>query len=614
MPSNAIQRFRETVNLAIYGSKATTLQVLRVMRLTVSLVSIGAFLYFLGYPQTSQSSFWILFIVRAGIVFFIFSYLLRFFFDFEPRRFFRENALEGLLLLAVIVDALGAVVVGKPFLRFFMSRSRISGFQGMFMILIQIFLLIIVMLDLVKAGKHIARLRVKPSTLFIGSYLILIFGGAGLLSMPEMRAPGTELSFTDAIFTSASASCVTGLIVVDTATFFSLKGHLVLAVLIQLGGLNIIIFASFFALLSGRSAIGLRQQAIVMDFMSFESLSDTVRMLRDILLVTFSIELLGAGILYFTWGPQVEFSTPLHKFWVSLFHSISAFNNAGFSLFTNNLFENGVRDSYMLHLVIAGLLILGGLGFPVIQDLFGIRPLRERLRKPWKKPKVHTRLVVNTSVLLIVVGAVVFYFFENQNPAQYAEGGFQYQTLLQKWITAFFHSASARTAGFNTLDFSLISAPVLLFFVFLMFVGASPISTGGGVKTTTMSILLFSGLASIRNKRHTEIFRHQVSQDLARKAFGIVFFSGCVVFFGTFLVMIFDPQLPPLNVFFEVVSAHGTVGLSTGITPQLSLPSRWVIILAMFMGRVGILTLAVSLARPSLTNRYTFPEANIIVA
>jgi potassium uptake TrkH family protein len=614
MPTRAIQRFRETVNLAIYGSKATVLQVLRVLRLFMALVSISAFLYFIGYPQTETSRFWILALVRSSIVFFIFSYLLRFFYDFEPARFFRENALEGLLLLAVVLDVTGILVVGKPFLRFFLYQSGLVAIDGLFLLVVQLFLLFIVMLDLVKAGKHIARLRIKPSTLFVGSYLILIFGGAALLTMPEMHAAGTVLSFTDAIFTAASAACVTGLTVVDTATFFTLKGKLVLMTLIQLGGLNIIIFASFFALLSGRSAIGLRQQAIVMDFMSFESLSNTVRMLRDILLVTLAFETLGTFLLFFTWGADVSFRDGWQRLWFSFFHSVSAFNNAGFSLFSQNLAAEGVRHSYTFHLVIAALVIVGGIGFPVIQDLLGIGPLRERLHKPWKKPRVHTRLVVNASLLLIVAGTLVFYFFEIRNPAQYAVNGIVYQNDFQKLITAFFHSVSARTAGFNTLDVGILSAPVLLFFCFLMFVGASPISTGGGVKTTTMSILLFSGLASVRNKKHIEIFHYQVSPDLARKSFGIVFFSGCVVFIGTFLLMIFEPHLPPLNVFFEMVSAHATVGLSTGITAGLSVPSKWVLIAAMFMGRVGILTLAVSLARPALTNRYALPEANIIVA
>lgn len=614
MPSKAIQRFRETVNLAIYGSKATVLQVLRVLRLFMALASISAFIYFVGFPQSALSSYVILAFVRSCIVFFILSFLVRFFFDFEPARFFRENALEGLLLLAVVVDVSGILVVGKPFLRYFLYKTGIEAVDGLFLLVVQLFLLAIVMLDLVKAGKHIARLRLKPSTLFVGSYLILIFGGAAVLAMPEMHVPGSVLSFTDAIFTAASAACVTGLTVVDTATFFTLKGKLVLMILIQLGGLNIIIFASFFALLSGRSAIGLRQQAIVMDFMSFDSLSNTVRMLRDILLVTLAFEAVGAVLLFLTWGSEVPFRDFWQRLWYSAFHSVSAFNNAGFSLFTANLSQEGVRDSFTFHLVIAALVIMGGLGFPVIQDLLGAASLRERLRKPWKKPRVHTRLVVNASLILTLAGAAVYYLFEIRNPAQYAAGGLHEQNEVQKIITAFFHSISARTAGFNTVDVGIFSAPVLLFFCFLMFVGASPISTGGGVKTTTMSILLFSGLASIRNKKHIEIFHYQVSPELARKSFGIVFFSACVVFLGTFLLMIFEPHLPPLNVFFEMVSAHGTVGLSTGITAGLSQPSKWVLIMAMFMGRVGILTLAVSLARPALTSRYALPEANIIVA
>jgi len=614
MPIRIVSRIREKINLAIYSSKTTVLRVLRVLRLSFSLISIACILYYFGYPQTDTSRFWVLFIIRSSIVFFILSYLLRFFFDFEPRRFFRENALEGILLLMVILDVSGILVVGTPFLRYYLAQEEGAVLSGFFMGIIQVFLLLIVTIDLVKAGKHIARLKVKPAAMFVSSYIFLIAGGAAMLSMPEMIVPGTVISFTDAVFTSASAACVTGLTVVDTANFFSFKGHLIILLLMQLGGLNIIIFASFFALLSGRNTIGLRQKAIVMDFMSFDSLSNTTRMLWDILLMTLIFELLGTALIFFSWSSEVPFSSLWNRLWYSLFHSVSAFNNAGFSLYSNNLFEHGVRDSYLLHIVIAALVVAGGLGFPVITDLFGLGPIRERLQKPWKRPRVHTRLVINMSIMLIIFGAFVFYFFEIQNPGQYLEGGYQYQNGMQKFISAIFHSISARTAGFNSLDVSKWSAPVLLFFVFLMFVGASPISTGGGVKTTTMAILLFSGLSTIRNKQNIEVFNFQVSQELVRKSFGIVFFSGVIVFTGTFLLMALEPHIPPLNIFFEVVSAHCTVGLSTGITPSLSVGSKWILIAAMFMGRVGILTLAVTLARPALTNRYTYPEANIIVA
>lgn len=607
-----LQKFRESVNVSIYDSKSTALNILRVLRLLVSLLSIGNIIYYYGFPHSEATLGIQLFLLRFSLLFFVISYIVRFLYTFEPAKFLWQNKIEGITLGLVILDGLGMLFFGVPFLRKITVSLGFSIFSDFFMISVQSVLMIIIFMELMKMGQKVVLLQLSPSILFILSFVFLILAGTALLMMPEMSHSPYGMGFLDALFTSTSACCVTGLSVVDTATFFTLKGKLILMLLMQLGGLNIIIFASFFAYFS-QKGIGLKQQAMVMDFMSFESLHSTKRMLRDIFALSIGIEFVGAVLMYFMWHPDLHFESPAHRFFYSAFHSVSAFNNAGFSLFTNNLYEPVVRESYMIHIIIGALIVAGGLGFPVLTDLFGIKQLRDRLRHPWKQIRTSTKIVVNTSLLLVLAGAVVFYFLEEQNVLEYATGGFAEKKPVQKIITSVFHSVSARTAGFNSVDFTIVSPPVLLFFIFLMFIGASPASTGGGIKTTTFAVIFLSALATIRNRKLIQVFRVTIPDDIVRRAFSIVLFSGVVVFTAVFIISITDPGLDMLKIFFEVVSAFCTVGLSAGITAGLSVAGKYVLIACMFIGRVGILTLAVALTKKARSNNYKYPDTYVMV-
>jgi potassium uptake TrkH family protein len=606
-----VDQFREKVNLNIYDKKYFVLTTLRILRVFFSFLALGAVIYYYGFPVNSNSVKAQLIILRLSFAFFIFSYIVRFFFDFEPRKFLRENKIEGIILLFVLLDGLGFLFLGQPFLRFISLNYGVRFFSDIFIVTVQLFLIAIVWLEIVKMSRKIGLLKLPPSILFILSFLLLIFIGAGLLMMPEMTVGGV-FTFSQAIFTSTSASCVTGLIVVDTGTFFTLKGQIVIMILMQIGGLNMITFASFFAFFS-QKGVGLKQQVLIMDFMSFESLQTTKKLLGDIILMALSIELVGAVMIYFTWHSDIPFHSFGQKVYYSIFHSISAFNNAGFSLFKNGLFEPLVRQSYMLHIVIGILIVIGGLGFPVLYDLFSRQNLRERLAKPWKQPKVNTKLVVVTSVALLIAGAITFYILEERNPNQYAEGGFAYMNFMEKLITSFFQSVTLRTAGFNTVDFSILSPPVLLFFIGLMFIGASPASTGGGIKTTTFALIFLSAISTIRNRRIIEIFKFTISEDTIKRAYSIVLFSTVVIFTSAFTIAISDPHIDIFKIFFEVVSAFCTVGLSTGITAELSQYAQTVLIVCMFIGRVGILTLAIALSKKALTNNYKYPNTFVMV-
>lgn len=603
---------RESINLSIYNSKQSVLRILRILRLIISMLTLGFALYYFGFGISEQEIPLFIGVVRGTFIFFIISFIIRLFFDYEPSKFIRQNWFEFLLLAIILVDSLGLFIFGKTFLRHFFYLNDIPVFSEFFLLTILGFLLLIVFLELGKVGKYLHKIGISPAAMFVFSFILLILLGTGLLMLPETNNQKEFMPFLDALFTSTSACCVTGLIVVDTATYFSMKGQFILLILMQLGGLNVITFASFFTFFS-QKGVGLKQQAIVMDFMSFESLLSTKKMLRDILIMSFAIEIIGCLMLFFLWSPQLAFNGTGERFFYSLFHAVSAFNNAGFSLFSDGLFQEYARDSYMLHVVIGMMIIIGGAGFPVLNDLFSIKNMRERLEKPWKRYKPSTLLVIYTSVFLILAGTVVFYVFESANPLQLAKGGMAEKNEFEKIITSVFQSVTTRTAGFNTVDFSILSAPVLIFFIFLMLVGASPASTGGGVKTTTFATIFLSAWATIRGKKDVQVFKHTIPEETIKKAATILIFSFTIIFIGGFCLTFTEPDIDPLQLFFEEISAFCTVGLSTGITADLSSAGKVILIISMFIGRVGTLTLAVSLSRKSISNNYKYPNAFIMV-
>lgn len=613
MPVKALIRaLRERVNVRIYSSKQRVINLLRGLRFLVSFGMIGLLVYVHGFPNSSLSFETYQWWISGSFLFFIVSFLIRLFFDFEPRSFLRGNWLEGSLLLVVTADLVSRIVFQKPLIAHFMANLPAEAASQVFFVFSQLVLLLIVLLELGKFSQRLSVLRLNPSLLFVGSFLLLIGIGTGLLMLPAMTQAQVSMPFLDALFTSVSASCVTGLIVVDTATYFSLKGQWVILVLIQLGGLNIISFASFFGTFL-RRGMGIRQQRMIKDFMSYDSLNSTRSLLKRVIVFTLMFESLGAAYIFMTWDPSVPFAHAGERLFHSVFHSISAFNNAGFSTFSGGLFEPGVRNSYIMHLGIAALVFFGGIGITVLNDLFDPVRMRRRLREPWRRLEPGSRLALYTGLVLLLAGALVFGLVEARNPAQLVEGGFRQQNWFEQSITAVFQSMITRTAGFNTTDIGILATPTLLFFIFLMFIGAGSGGTGGGVKTSTFSVIFLSALSTIRGKRLVEIYRHTISSELLNKAFSIFLFSVSVIFAGLFVLTFTEPDVPFLHLLFEEVSAFATVGLSTGITSDLSEAGRLVLMVSMFLGRVGVLTLAVAVSRKAITNNYKYPDAYLML-
>ena len=601
----SIYSFREKVNLRIYSSKEKVLPWFERLSIVFAFLSIGTLIYYYGFPETPQHLKLQLFIFRCCFAFYIINYLARFFYTFEPARFLRTTKFELILILVLIVDGAADIFSGETITRRFFELIHIGQSINLYLLFIQLYLVIIVILEIGKAGTTLTKIRLLPSTTFIYSFILLISFGTGLLMLPEMTTDGNGADFLNALFTSTSASCVTGLTTVDVATYFTFKGKVVIMLLIQVGGLSIISFATFFALFMTKG-LGIRHQSMLQDFFSTDSLFDTKGLLKQIILLSFLIESIGTIMLFVLWDPSVPFRNFGEKLFYSGFHAVSAFNNAGFALFTNNLMNEYVRHSYLLHLVIAALIFFGSLGFSSIRDIFGFKNMRERLRYSWKNFQISTRISLYVSLALVAFGAITFYFLESNRTLTGMRG-------VEKIITSIFQSVTTRTAGFNTVDIGALSSTVLIIMIFLMFIGASSGSTGGGIKTSTFALIFLSAWTTMRGKQQLEMFRHTISFDLLNKAFTIFLFSATLVLVGSTFLSITDPEKNVLALVFEEVSAFGTVGLSTGITATVSVIGKYILILTMFIGRTGPLTLAYSLSRKPASNNYTFPSAHFMV-
>jgi len=474
-------------------------------------------------------------------------------------------------------------------------------------------IILALIVEISTSSLHFNNRNTNPGLLFAFSFIFIIAMGTGLLLLPN--ATYTGIGFTDAFFTSTSAVCVTGLIVVDTATYFTPLGQIFIIVLIQIGGLGIMTFTSFFGyFFKGGATFG--NEFLLKDLINEEKLGEIFNTLLKIIAITFSIEAIGAVIIYSTTDPSL-FSGNLSAIGFSVFHSVSAFCNAGFSTLSGNLYEPGFRNNYNLHYTIGVLIILGGLGFPIVFNYY--RLLNHFIKNKYRQytqncryvhtPKIinaNTRIVVITTLLLLAGGFIFFMFSEyNHSLKGLSMGG--------KIAGAFFGSVTTRTAGFNTVDMSMLAPATILVYFFLMWVGASPASTGGGIKTTTFAVAILNFVSMAKGKDRTEVFGRELSNESGRRAFSVVFLSFLVIGLSVLLLSVTDGQLDLTKIIFEVISAFGTVGLSLGITAQLSVAGKWVVIVTMFLGRVGMLTILVGLFRRMRNFEYNYPSEDIMI-
>ena len=479
------------------------------------------------------------------------------------------------------------------------------------------YLVVQVVIKVCRTTVNMAATGNNPTKTLIISFLVLIVCGGGLLMLPK-ASTGENLSFIDALFTSTSATCVTGLIVKDTGSDFTLMGQTVILTLIQLGGLGIVVFGAILALLLGQ-ALNVRESVAMQDLLSARTLGKIGNIIAFIFLGTVVIEAIGAVLMFGMWDCGLGRVGNIQEQWFcSVFHSISAFCNAGFSLFDDSLIS--YQRSWGVFVVLCPLIIMGGLGFGVLYNIFNVAV--DRLKRFGRKicgreddgaagvPKrlhLQSKIVVSVSFILIIAGMLLIMLFEHYAGEGSAKSG--------GILGAFFQSVTARTAGFNTVDISALSDSSKMVLILLMFVGGSPGSAAGGIKTVTLVVIVISTIAALRKRNEVEIFKRSIRIVVVGRAIAVTLLFLVVLFSAVFALNITEhgSGFTMSDIMFESASALGTVGLSTGITGSLTTAGKVIIILVMLIGRLGPLTLLASLTFNLKPVKYSYPEEAVIV-
>ncbi len=437
----------------------------------------------------------------------------------------------------------------------------------------------------------------SPYMIILLSFVIVTILGGILLSLPISMNYGKSVKLIDGFFIATSAICVTGLASIDIGSVYNIFGQMVILILIQLGGLGVITFTSVIIILISKK-IGYYTKKIVQEDININTTFKIEEYVKKVIFSVILIEVIGAVILFFEFIKKFSF---LKAVYYSFFHSISAFCNAGFSLFSDNL--SCFKNSFIINMAIPILIFLGGIGFSTILNCYNV------LRKKEKRLTSTAKLSIKISILLVIIGMLAIFFLEYSNKSTIGN-----LSLEQKLEASFFQSVTTRTAGFNTISMKGLKRSTSLLFIILMFIGASPGSTGGGIKTTTIGIIVLGTLATLKNKSRIEYDKRSVSWRIYNKSIAILFISLIYTTICIFLLILLERDKNFLDLAFEVFSAFGTVGLSRDLTPSLADISKFILIVTMFVGRVGPLTIALALSKIKLKEgHYIYPEENILI-
>lgn len=453
----------------------------------------------------------------------------------------------------------------------------------------------------------------NPAQLFVGSFIFLVLLGCVSLKLPF--ATYKHLSWIDALFTSTSAVCVTGLVVVDTASHFTIWGKLIIMTLIQAGGIGILSFAGLFTyFFKGGSSYG--NQLAIGSFSNVDRLGEVFVILKRTIYITFSIEIVGAIGIYTVVGDEVGTSV-YERIFFAVFHSVSSFCNAGFSTLPKGLMDNSVVVNYAFQLVIAIIYIFGGLGFPIVINVLKyLKHLFNRIRRKWTLKENYYRpwvMTINSKINLITTGiisifATVVIFFAESGNVLSAHSGFG------KLVMAFATATTPRTAGFNSVDFAQLHFYTILFIIVLMWIGASPSSTGGGIKTSTIALAFLNTLSLAKGKDRTEVFRREIAQVSINRAFATMFLSLVAIGCGILCIGFMEPGKPLVDISFECFSAYSTVGLSLKGSHLWTEGSKIVLILLMFVGRVTMLSLLIGLVKKVKHTHYRYAPEELTIS
>ncbi|MCR9172554.1 MAG: hypothetical protein NXI10_08690 [bacterium] len=606
-----IRDLRERINLLIYDSKPGVLRALTFLNVLVSLTAIGVLIYLYGFHITPEAEAMCFSIIQASFGFYIARFLIKFVYDFNPRQFIKDNWFEGIIITILLVEGIAYNLFDGMILEPVFQSIGFDEFGTFSTIFVQLYIFIIILNNLFKQRNFKPWMKIHPGWLFTISISLMTLIGGLLLMLPEMSTVKGGLPFTDSLFLSMSSVSVTGLSTVDVAETLTFKGQVVVMVLIKLGGLNTIAFGALM-LVVAKFGVGIKYHEVIEDFVNRDSILKAKSMLAKIVLWATAFEVIGIVLLFIGFGNQGVFADTGERFFQSVFHGISGFNNAGLSTLNGGLMHPDVIHNTFVHTVVLILFFLGGFGMIYVFDVFEIRRIRQRMRTPWKSFEFGTKISLYFTLGLLLLGAAVFFIFE-------WDGTMEGKNTLDMVVTALFESMTTRNAGFNVVDTAALSVPVLIIFLFLMFIGASSGSAGGGIRTSTFAILWASVLSTIKGKKHTELFKRTISNDLVLKAYAIFIFFVIGNIIGPFILAISEADLLAsgkydfMDLVFEHVSAASTVGLSTGITSELSTVGKFVLIVAMFIGRVGTLTLAYLVGKRVMSKNYKYPSGHTMV-
>ncbi|MDD6622356.1 MAG: potassium transporter TrkG [Bacteroidales bacterium] len=579
--------------------------VIRLVAFAVSLIAAGSVVVNFGFELPAEERRWVTGIVNASWWFYFVMFTLQSLWALLTSR---KNVLPLTIAVGMLlyVSALPRIFgVGEGSLLHGVWTFLGSGFVTMSVVSI------FAVLDISRAIVGLMNRKTNPAMMLAGGFAIIIVVGALLLMLPRSLADGAHISVVDAFFVSTSAVCVTGLSPVDISTTFSIEGQIVLLALMQIGGLGVMTITSFFALFYMGNTAAYSQLAM-RDMVGSDTWNSLVSTLFYILGFTFVIEMIGA-LLIWTSIHGATAMTVNQEIYFSVFHSISAFCNAGFSTDSQNLGNAVLMSCSSFYVVISMLVILGGIGFPILVNFRAWLAYRlHSIFKPNHRKKMkhianlNTRIVITTTVCLLVLGTAAIAVTE-------WNGAFAELSLTDKVIQSFFYSVVPRTAGFSSVDMSLFSTTTLVVVVLLMWIGGASQSTAGGIKVNTVAVAAANFLSVIRGRGAVVLFNREVSADSVRRAMATIFASISAILIAFLIMLSTEPDLPAKGLLFEIVSAASTVGLSVGVTPQLSVVGKVVISVLMFCGRVGFIVLGMSLVRHRGEARFRYPKDNIII-
>lgn len=586
------------LRIHIVNNKDRIQLALQICSLVISLVTIACIFCYHGLYITPEVKNFIRWMIHASLFFYVVKYFVMMFYSLHRGEYLRRSWVEFLIIIFLILQFISVNV-------FHFDIVNAQNFENIYLIFIQFYFLIIVLVEIAKMSSSLGKYHLSPPILMVGSFLFLIAIGTILLKMPRMTVHG--ISFIDALFTATSASCITGLAVVSTPETFTFKGQVVILVLIQLGGMSILSFATFFSTFLSRSMVGLRYQYMIRDMMSADRLSDSVGLLRSIVLTTFIIEAAGVAFLFTYWKSTGFFLSDKQNLFFSIFYTVSAFNNGGFVLIDDSLLNLGVPGSYFPQVVIMSLVFLGGIGFVTIRDFFSYRYIRERNKYRWKSLMPQTKIVLYVTFAIIIIGSILFFLLEYDNTLRDIDGP------GDKIFTTVFQIVTCRTSGFNVLDLNAMHVSTIILILVAIFIGGSPSSTGGGIKTTSLFIVIKSVIATVKGKKNIEFDHKAISPSLVEKATTIMMLSAAFILISCFLITVVQPDVQLLHALFESSSAFTTCGLSTGECANWNWMAKLILTVNMYCGRIGTLTLAFALTRHKKESPHQYPDLYIMI-